>query len=112
MADLSWHKIEIEIPAEDFIKLVVVRGKKLCLIRYAGELFLIQHSCPHAAGSLSRGWCEKGRIICPVHRYAYQLNSGRGDPGQGDYIECYPLRQEADGLYAGFKRRFWEWLFQ
>jgi nitrite reductase/ring-hydroxylating ferredoxin subunit len=111
MSDLRWYKIEEEIPEGDFIRQVVVAGKKLCLLRNAGKVYLIQNSCPHAGGILSGGWCDQGSIICPIHRYAYNLENGRGAEGQGDYINIYPLREEADGLYAGFRRSLFRRFF-
>ena len=101
MPDLRWYKIEEKIPEGDFIKQVIVDGKKLCLVRHQEKFHLLQNNCPHAGGILSGGWCEKGLLICPIHRYGYDLENGRGAEGQGDYIDIYPLKEEHDGLYAG-----------
>lgn len=103
MTDLRWHKIEEEIFEEDFIRQILVKGKKLCLLKHQGQLRLFQNNCLHAGGILSGGWCAKGKLICPVHRYEYDLETGRGAEGQGDYIDIYPLKKETDGWYAGFK---------
>lgn len=104
MPDLRWYKIVESIPEGDFIKQVVVDGKKLCLVRHQDKFHLLQNSCPHAGAILSGGWCERGLLICPIHRYGYDLENGRGAQGQGDYIEVYPLKEEHDGLYAGVKQ--------
>lgn len=104
MADLRWHKIVEPIPEGDFVMQVIVAGKKLCLVRSAGKLYLFQNNCPHAGALLSGGWCEKGMLICPVHRYSYDLENGRGTPGQGDYIDIYPLKEDKDGIFAGIKQ--------
>jgi nitrite reductase/ring-hydroxylating ferredoxin subunit len=111
MANLRWYKIEEQIPEGDFIRQVVVAGKKLCLLRNEGQLYLVQNTCPHAGGILSGGWCQNGSIICPIHRYAYSLDNGRGAEGQGDYINIYPLQEEQDGLYAGFPQSLWSRFF-
>lgn len=111
MGNLRWYKIEEEIPAGDFIRQVTVAGKKLCLLRHDNQLHLIQNSCPHAGGILSGGWCERGMIICPIHRYAYDLENGRGAKGQGDYIDIYPVREDADGCYAGMKQNLFSRFF-
>jgi 3-phenylpropionate/trans-cinnamate dioxygenase ferredoxin subunit len=111
MADLRWYKIQESVPEGDFIKEVIVAGKKLCLVRHQERIHLLQNSCPHAGAILSSGWCEKGLLICPVHRYGYNLENGRGAQGQGDYIEVYPLKQEPDGLYAGIKQVFFKRFF-
>ena len=111
MADLKWHKIETTLPDGEFVKMVVVDGKKLCLLRNDGKLYLVQNSCPHAGGVLSGGWCVEGHLVCPIHRYEYDLTTGRGAEGQGDYIRIYPLREEVDGLYAGIKRNLFQRFF-
>jgi nitrite reductase/ring-hydroxylating ferredoxin subunit len=104
MADLRWHKITEEIPGGDFVMQVIVTGKKLCLVRNEGRLHLFQNNCPHAGAILSGGWCEHGLLICPVHRYGYSLENGRGAQGQGDYIEVYPVRVDGGDIYAGMKQ--------
>jgi nitrite reductase/ring-hydroxylating ferredoxin subunit len=111
MADLRWHKIEEEIPEGEFIRQVSVAGKKLCLLRNKGKIHLVQNSCPHAGGILSGGWCSNHMIICPIHRYSYNLEDGRGAAGQGDYIDIYPVREERDGIYAGFRQSLFSRFF-
>lgn len=111
MANLRCYKIEEDIPDGDFVMQVKVAGKKLCLIRNEAEVHLVQNSCPHAGGILSGGWCKNGMVICPLHRYAYSLENGRGAEGQGDYIEVYPVRVEGDGLYAGFRQNLFSRFF-
>lgn len=111
MANLRWYKIEEKIPEGDFIRQIDLAGKKLCLLRNEGKVHLVQNTCPHAGGILSGGWCEHGKLICPIHRYGYDLENGRGAEGQGDYIDIYPLREEADGLYAGFRQSLFSRFF-
>jgi 3-phenylpropionate/trans-cinnamate dioxygenase ferredoxin subunit len=91
---------------------VVVEGKKICLARQPDGLKAIQNKCPHAAGALGDGWCgDDGNIICPLHRYSYDLETGRSTDGNGLYAEPYPLEEREDGLYLGFRQgnwfRFW-----
>lgn len=108
---MKWFKIDVSIPDHDIIFQVLVNGKKLCLIKNDGELYVIQNTCPHAGGILSGGWCKEGHIICPVHRWGYDLNTGRGAEGQGDYIKTYPVELRADGIYVGFKESLWRRFF-
>ena len=111
MANLRWYKIEEEIPEGDFVKQIMLAGKKLCLLRNENKIHLVQNMCPHAGGILSGGWCENGKLICPIHRYGYGLENGRGAEGQGDYINVYPLREEADGWYAGIQQSLFKRFF-
>ncbi len=100
---MNWYKIDAEIPDIDFVKQININGKKLCLVRDQEILYVIQNTCPHAGGILSEGWCKNGHIICPIHRWEYNLETGRGAEGQGDYIDKYPIDQRSDGVYVGFK---------
>ena len=108
---MKWFKIDISIPDKDCIIQVLVNGKKLCLIRNQAELYVIQNTCPHAGGILSGGWCKEGNIVCPVHRWEYNLTTGRGANGQGDYITIYPTEIREDGIYVGFKEGLWKRFF-
>lgn len=108
---MEWFKVDFELPDHDFVEQVKVNGKKLCLIKYEQKIYVIQNTCPHAGGILSGGWCKEGNIVCPIHRYAYSLTTGRGAPGQGDYINIYPTEQREDGLYVGLKESWWKRIF-
>ncbi len=108
---MKWLKLDMEIPEEDFVTLIKLEGKKICLVKHQNNLYAVQNTCPHAGGILSGGWCKNGHIICPIHRYEYSLQTGRGALGQGDYIDIYPVEERADGIYIGLKENFWKRLF-
>ena len=108
---MKWHKLDMEIPEEDFVTLIKLEGKKICLVKHENNLYAVQNTCPHAGGILSGGWCKNGHIICPIHRYEYSLQTGRGAAGQGDYMDIYPVEERTDGVYIGLKESFWKRLF-
>ncbi|HEY0057077.1 MAG TPA: Rieske 2Fe-2S domain-containing protein [Pedobacter sp.] len=105
---MKWHKIfEREILLRpDFIKQINVNGKKFCVVKLGQEVTVTQAYCPHAGAGLSGGTCKNGKLICPFHRYEYDLTTGRGAPGQGDYIEIYPTEIRSDGIYVAFPEAF------
>jgi 3-phenylpropionate/trans-cinnamate dioxygenase ferredoxin subunit len=45
-------------------------------------------------------------LICPFHRYEYDLNTGRGAKGQGDYIEIYATEVRNEGIYVAIPEAF------
>jgi nitrite reductase/ring-hydroxylating ferredoxin subunit len=108
---LNWIKVNDPIPSEDFVKQIKLEGKTFCLVKEQGKLYAIENSCPHAGGILSGGWCKNGNIICPIHRWEYSLENGRGAQGQGDYVNTYPVDIRKDGTYIGLKEGFWKKLF-
>jgi len=105
---MQWHKIfEADILTQsDFVKQITVKGKKFCAIKNNDQIVVTQAYCPHAGAGLAGGWCEKGKLVCPFHRYEYDLQTGRGAPGQGDYIEIYQTEIKEDGVYLGLKEKF------
>ena len=109
---IQWHKVELDLPEDEFVIQVKVESKKICLIRHGGKLFAIQNSCPHAGGVLSGGWCKNGNIVCPIHRWEYSLENGRGAEGQGDYIDIYPVEKRDEGIYIGLKESAWKRLWK
>ena len=102
---MRWIKLldKEKLPESDSIRALRVEGKKICLIQNGKTLYATQRKCPHAGGDLSQGWCKNGKLICPIHRYEYELQSGRGAPGQGDYINMYPIEVRNDGIYIGLE---------
>lgn len=111
---MIWVKVlsKQELNSDDFVRMVLANGKKICLIKIDDKFHAIQNTCPHAGGILSGGWCKQGNIVCPIHRYEYNLTTGRGAEGQGDYIDIYPTDLKEDGLYIGFKESLWKRFFK
>lgn len=105
---MNWIKIMSNdvLEGENFIRLIRVDGKKICLVKVGDEFFATQNRCPHAGADLSLGICKDKKLICSFHRYEYDLKTGRGAAGQGDYLNIYPIKKEEDGLYVGFKDKW------
>jgi len=107
---MNWIKIFSTDVFEggDFVKKIDVAGKKLCSVKTGGKIFVIQNRCPHAGAELSMGWCSQGHIVCPYHRHEFDLTTGRGKAGQGNYINTYPTETRSDGIYVGLKKSWWK----
>ena len=48
-----------------------------------------KNRCPHQNKPLNGCWTEDNDIVCPFHRYHFDVDSGQG---HGTYIEKYELR--------------------
>lgn len=84
-----------------------VKGSKICVGQYRGSFFALGDKCPHAGGSLSRGRCEAGKVICPLHRMQYDIKNGREFSGEGFYVNTYPLQVRDEGVYLGLPAKKW-----
>ncbi len=81
-----------------------VGKKKICLAHTAEGFFAVNDRCPHNGASLGSGSCtEQGSVVCPVHRYHFDLKTGRAKSGLGDYVQPYPIEVRDDGVYIGFE---------
>ena len=80
--------------------LLPVNGQSHLLVQDQGKFYLVQNKCPHQGAKLEGAHCEDGNLVCPWHRYGFDLKTGRG---AGLYLENYPIEERADGIYAGFE---------
>ena len=105
---MSWYKIADHINELDFaennIAIAEVNGKKICIGKFKDEVFAFAYKCPHAGGMLAEGYIDAlGHIVCPVHRYKYDMKNGRNVSGEGYYLKHWPVEIRIDGLYVGMK---------
>ncbi|GAB2689086.1 nitrite reductase small subunit NirD [Mucilaginibacter koreensis] len=98
---MPWYDVgEASQFESDHIFEIRAGKSNLCLIKCEEQLVATQLKCPHAGAWLSNGWCKDGKLVCPLHRYSYDLQSGRGSAGQGDYIEVYPVKVENGRVFV------------
>lgn len=101
----TWHKVaddEVSALRENELRVITVDHKKLCLTRWQDSLYAFTHKCPHAGGQLAEGYVDAhGNIVCPIHRYKYNLKNGYNSSGEGYYLKTYPVACREDGIYIG-----------
>lgn len=111
---LTWYRI---FPSEEAAKAQIPQGraltlrvgsKRICVAHSKEGLFAVNDRCPHNGASLGHGWCtEENSIVCPLHRYHFDLRTGRARSGISDYVQPYPLDIRPDGVFIGFEERVW-----
>jgi nitrite reductase/ring-hydroxylating ferredoxin subunit len=69
---------------------VEVEGLRIALFNDAGTIYALQGRCPHANGPLGSGWIEEGEAVCPLHRWRFQLGSGRCTTVRGESVHRFP----------------------
>jgi nitrite reductase (NADH) small subunit/3-phenylpropionate/trans-cinnamate dioxygenase ferredoxin subunit len=105
---MKWYKIPgIQNTDKPFITKVKAGNKSICLVGFEGQIYALSSICPHAGADLSEGLCVKGKIVCPYHRYTYNLATGKGGEGQNDYVTVYPVTIKGDEIYVGILS-FWD----
>lgn len=56
---------------------VEVEGRRLLICKSSESLFAVDEICPHENRSMRYGVVQRGMIICPHHRYKFELETGR-----------------------------------
>lgn len=101
----NWHRLSDLYAREGEIGVVEVQGKKICYTRYEQQLYAFAYKCPHASGIMADGFMDDaGNVVCPLHRYRFNIKNGYNSSGEGFYLKTYPLEQREDGLYIGFEK--------
>lgn len=105
---LSWYKIADHVNELDFgdnnIAVTEVKGKKICIGRWQHRVFAFAYKCPHAGGIMADGFIDAlGNVVCPLHRYKYDMGNGRNVSGEGYYLKHWPVEIQDEGVYVGMK---------
>jgi len=105
----TWYKIadsfaEINFSANGLAK-VEVNNKIICVALNKNELLACTQKCPHAGGNLADGYMDAlGNIVCPLHRYKFNLHNGRNTSGEGYYLKIFPIEIRNEGVFVGFEQ--------
>jgi nitrite reductase/ring-hydroxylating ferredoxin subunit len=105
----SVEKARELVPLNKTIR-VEVEDKILCLTRNEKAFFALDERCPHQKLPITHGgFCENGTIVCPFHRYAWDLKTGREVERRSDNIKLYPVEERENGLFVGIETRSGGW---
>ena len=105
-----WHKISERIESLELnsngLMQIEVDGKKICVARLGDALMGCANACPHASGRMSEGFIDAmGNIVCPLHRYRFDLKTGRNVSGEGYFLKTYPIEKRDEGVFIGMEEK-------
>ncbi len=83
-------------------------GKKITLVKFGNDVFACAYTCPHAGGVLAEGFIDAtGNIVCPLHRYKFNLSNGRNVSGEGYYLKVFAVEERDAGIFIGIEESNW-----
>lgn len=108
--ETRWEKIAESAAELEFgvnqIAVSMLDGRKICIGRYKEQLFAFAYACPHAGGFFTDGFIDAlGNVVCPLHRYKFNMSTGRNVTGEGYYLKHWPVEIREDGVYVGVEER-------
>jgi len=110
-AAFSWIKVADYVSElqwqENHMCVVEADGKKITLALKEQQIFAFAHKCPHASGVMANGFIDGlGNVVCPLHRYRFSIQNGRNTSGEGYFLKTYPVKENENGVFVGFKKSF------
>ena len=100
----TWHKIadslaEIKFSVNGLAE-IEINGKTICIAQHKTQLFACTQKCPHAGGILADGYIDAvGNLVCPVHKYKFNIVNGRNVSGEGYYLKTFLIEQRENGVF-------------
>jgi nitrite reductase/ring-hydroxylating ferredoxin subunit len=86
----------------DTPQLLIIDGRRICLVLHNGEFRAVQDACSHNGQSLSKGKVNYlGEIICPWHGYRFELTTGRACDSSSPDLKTFPVRIDTTGFFIG-----------
>jgi nitrite reductase (NADH) small subunit len=65
-----------ELPGTGEVREFTAAGRAFCVANLNGTISVLDGVCPHEGGPLGEGSIEEGRVVCPWHSYAFDLQTG------------------------------------
>jgi len=110
MSSINWHKIaesesELIFNSKHLLELEV-EGKKICISKQGEKIQACAAKCPHAGGKMALGHIDAlGNIVCPLHRYKFDLKNGRNTSGEGYFLKTFPIEVRENGVFVQFDEK-------
>lgn len=113
---MSWAKVlPLEQLPEGARAVVRVGEQDVLLLHHGGRIYAVQSKCPHMGAPLKRAKIEGGALVCPLHRSAFDLETGdakawspwppvvdklMGAVSAEKALPTYPTRIEDDAVWV------------
>lgn len=79
-------------------KTVDLCGKPVALFNCKGTCFAIDNTCPHRGGSLGEGRLKDRCVICPLHQWTFDLQTGENIRNPKVKLKVYPVRIDGENI--------------
>lgn len=102
-SEVSWVPVGScdEVPPREG-RLVHVRGRSLAIFNLGTVFTALDNRCPHKGGPLSDGIVAGAVVVCPLHAWKVNANTGAVERPceSGLRVKTYPTRIERGRLYV------------
>ena len=85
-----------DIPRSDCL-CVDFEGERVVIWNVEGDFYAMSEECPHAGGPLSEAHIEDGKVMCPWHGWAFDLDPSVKEP-PNDMLCRYRVTVEGEDI--------------
>jgi len=101
MTEIRWVRVtqQENIPPREG-RPVLIAGRELALFNLGDRFLATENRCPHQGGPLCDGIVTATSVVCPLHAWKVNLETGaveRPASGREHCVETFPTRVE-DGI--------------
>ncbi|OGQ05683.1 MAG: hypothetical protein A2W61_00640 [Deltaproteobacteria bacterium RIFCSPLOWO2_01_44_7] len=80
-------------------KTVDIHGKPIALFNNGGTFQAIDNTCPHRGGSLGEGKLKENCVVCPLHQWTFNLETGQNIRNTAVKLNVYPTKIEGEEVW-------------
>jgi nitrite reductase/ring-hydroxylating ferredoxin subunit len=81
---------------------LLLAEKQIVVLKKKEQLFAFAATCPHAGAHFCDAWLDASdRLVCPLHKYRFDLSNGRNTSGEGYKLKMYPTKIEENTIFIG-----------
>jgi nitrite reductase/ring-hydroxylating ferredoxin subunit len=89
-----------DLPAPGKVKEFLAGGRFICVANVDGEICATDNVCPHWGGPLGQGTIENGKLVCPWHRWPYDLKTGATSRRADVRLTIIKVRIQGDDVFV------------
>jgi nitrite reductase (NADH) small subunit len=89
---------QADLPSEGEACEVIFHRRQFCVARSGGAISVMDNLCPHKDGPLGQGFVENGRVVCPWHAWAFDVNTGEAEHSAKVKVQVYEALIQDGGL--------------
>jgi 3-phenylpropionate/trans-cinnamate dioxygenase ferredoxin subunit len=106
-AKIKWYKVgEVGELKEQCISLAELPDRKILVSLVQGTYYAYAHKCPHASGHFANGYITANtEVVCPLHKYKFDLKTGRCNSSDGYFLKTFPTRVSDQGIFVGIEQK-------
>lgn len=98
----EWHRVAAADELMENMPLAVRIGDlSIAVVRLADGIFAVGDVCTHEYALLSDGYCEDGKLECPLHQACFDIRTGAAlnEPAEVP-VATYPVKVEAGQVFV------------